>query len=227
MYGKVFTSLWDGSMRGHPDEQLVFIYLLTHCDPVGEVNVLHAKIGDDTGLGETRVREAVVALESEDASSRTPNEEGRRIVRLDDHRDWGWRIVNYEHYRAIRNAEERRRQNREAQKRRRQQKSASVSTSQQPSAESAQAYAEAEADAEGVEAKINTKDSDSSAVSDSDSRRAKVRTVSKLTGKEKDPGPRFWSHPKVQVRLSLLEAQGLSESDAKSRVLEIAREEKW
>ena len=28
MYAKVFSSLWDGSMVGKPDEQLVFIFLL-------------------------------------------------------------------------------------------------------------------------------------------------------------------------------------------------------
>lgn len=47
-------------------------------------------------------------MEQPDPYSRTEGEEGRRIVRLDDHRPWGWRIVNHEKYRRIRSEEERR-----------------------------------------------------------------------------------------------------------------------
>ena len=39
MYGKVFRSLWEGSLIARPDDQLVFIFLLAHSDPVGHVEV--------------------------------------------------------------------------------------------------------------------------------------------------------------------------------------------
>ena len=32
----------------------------------------------------------------------------RRIARLDEHREWGWLIVNYEEYRKIASEEQRR-----------------------------------------------------------------------------------------------------------------------
>lgn len=40
-------------------------------------------------------------LESPDPASRDPDHDGRRIERLDEHRDWGWRILNWQKYDAI------------------------------------------------------------------------------------------------------------------------------
>jgi hypothetical protein len=47
-------------------------------------------------------------LEGPDPKSRTPDENGARIYRLDDHRDWGWGIVNYDYFRKIASDEQRR-----------------------------------------------------------------------------------------------------------------------
>jgi hypothetical protein len=41
-------------------------------------------------------------LESPDIASRDPSHDGRRLLRLDEHRDWGWRIVNWEKYEKVR-----------------------------------------------------------------------------------------------------------------------------
>lgn len=112
MYAKVFRSLWEGSMRGRCDEQLVFVYMLCHSDADGICDIIHAKIASDTGLPEERVRSAVTLLETEDGSSRSPDANGRRIVRLDEHRDWGWLIVNYPKYRLMSDIEKIREQNR-------------------------------------------------------------------------------------------------------------------
>jgi hypothetical protein len=53
------------------------------------------------------VNRGIERLSSPDLESRSPEEEGRRIVLLDPHRSWGWRIVNYEQYRNIRDDEAR------------------------------------------------------------------------------------------------------------------------
>jgi hypothetical protein len=108
MYAKIFSSLFDGSMRGHPDLILVFVNLLCHSDEDGIVDRHWRAISDETGLSEDKVRQAISELESADPESRTPTEQGRRIVRIDEHRDWGWRIVNHKHYRDIRTQAERR-----------------------------------------------------------------------------------------------------------------------
>ena len=64
------------------------------------------------GISIDEVKAALLVLESPDAESRSPEEAGARIVRMDEHRVWGWRIVNYIKYRTIRSEDDRREQNR-------------------------------------------------------------------------------------------------------------------
>lgn len=135
MYGKIFSSLFEGSLLGQPHEQLVFIYILSNCDPDGCFDKVPQVISTATGLSLDHVNDAIERLSQPDPHSRTPEEEGRRLVLLDDHRDWGWRVVNYEKYQRMRNAEQRRKQNREAQQRARdRKKSARESAESAPSA---------------------------------------------------------------------------------------------
>jgi len=108
MYGKVFDSLFKGSMRGKTDPQLVFIYMLTNCDGAGQFNEMETGIADATGMSVERVIAAIAFLSAPDKRSRSPLHEGRRIVLIDEHRNWGWLIVNHAHYRAIANGETRR-----------------------------------------------------------------------------------------------------------------------
>ena len=100
-YAKIFDSIWEGSMRGKSDPLFVFVNLLTHSDQHGIVDRHWRAIADETGLSQERITNAIEFLESPDHESRTPDEEGRRIVRLDDHRAWGWRIVNHSKYRDL------------------------------------------------------------------------------------------------------------------------------
>lgn len=95
----------------------MFTNLLAHCDRDGVADIHPRAIAEEVGLPIEQVRAALDVLESPDNESRSPAEEGRRIVRVDEHRMWGWRVVNYGKYRAIRNEDDRRKQNREAQAR--------------------------------------------------------------------------------------------------------------
>ena len=146
MFAKVFGSLWTGSMVGQADLQLVFVFLLARCDPDGFVDEHPRVISSLTGIPLDRVESALRELESPDRESRSPDLDGRRIVLRDEHRSWGWSIVNHAKYRAMRNEEVRREQNREASRRYRDNHGTNVSSRQQPSAESA--HTEAEADTE-------------------------------------------------------------------------------
>jgi hypothetical protein len=139
MYAKLFTSIYQGTLRGNAHGLLVFTNLLAHADSSGCVDIHPRAVADETGLTIEQVRAALDFLESPDTASRSPEEEGRRIVRLDEHRDWGWNVVNYLKYRAIRNEEDRREQNRLSQQRFR------SKHSQPRKPASAQAEAEAEA----------------------------------------------------------------------------------
>ena len=115
MYAKIFASLYQGTLRGKSDEILVFTNLLANADKDGYADKHWRAIAEETGLTELEVKAAVLKLEAPDEDSRTPELDGRRIVRIDEHRAWGWRIVNYLKYRAIKNEDDRREQNRIAQ----------------------------------------------------------------------------------------------------------------
>ena len=62
----------------------------------------HEAIARRTNVPLEIVRRAFGELEKPDPRSRNPDHEGRRIKGLDEHRDWGWVIVNYVKYREIR-----------------------------------------------------------------------------------------------------------------------------
>jgi len=98
VYGKVFNSLWTGSMRGKSDLQLVFVFMISNCDARGILDMIPKAIADATGLPLERVIDAIRELEEGDPMSRTADFEGSRIARLDNHRDWGWLILNHEKY---------------------------------------------------------------------------------------------------------------------------------
>ncbi len=115
MYAKLFASIYQGTLRGNTHGLVVFTNLLAHADLSGCVDIHPMAISDEVGLTLAEVQAALLSLESPDAESRSPEEDGRRIVRLNEHRSWGWRIVNHGKYRSIRNEEDRREQNRRAQ----------------------------------------------------------------------------------------------------------------
>jgi hypothetical protein len=144
MYAKVYKSLWEGTLAGTGEVWAVFVFLLAHCDREGFVDIHPGVVAALTGFEEGRVREALRSLEAPDAQSRTAEDGGARIIRLDEHRDWGWQIVNYVKYRTMVDAETRRAQVREAVSRHRNRASSPVITSKPQ-----KAHAEAEAEAEG------------------------------------------------------------------------------
>lgn len=87
----------------------VFLVL---CDRYGVVDMTPRAISRRTGFPLEIIEAGIEHLELPDPMSRSYAEEGRRIKRLDEHRTWGWLLVDYERYLAIRNAEDRREQNR-------------------------------------------------------------------------------------------------------------------
>ena len=149
MYVKLFSSLYQGTLRGRSDEILVFTNLLAYADQYGHVDKHFKAISDETGLPLDRVMAAITELEKPDPESRSPEMNGCRIIRLDEHRVWGWKIVNYGKYRSIRSEEDRREQNRLAQGRWREKRKQEVSKVSKVSHGKPQsAQAEAEADTE-------------------------------------------------------------------------------
>lgn len=112
MYCKLFASLYQGTLRGKSHEILVFTNLLAHCDKEGFVDKHFKAIADEVGLTLDEVKKALETLEAPDHESRSSELDGARIERIESHREWGWRIVNYVKYSEILNYEERREYNR-------------------------------------------------------------------------------------------------------------------
>ena len=121
MYGKLFTQMYDGTLgTDGPWQALVtFQQLIILADKDGIVDMTADAIARRTTIPPEIIKTGITTLEQPDAHSRTPDEDGRRIVKLSDGRDWGWRIVNYVHYRNIRSQEERREYMRNYQRKRR------------------------------------------------------------------------------------------------------------
>lgn len=118
-FSKVFSTMWGGSLYGRFEASAVFMVLLSLCNRDGVVDMTPEAIAGQTGWPIEVIRKGIAELESVDPRSRTPDHDGRRILKLDDHRDWGWRITNYVKYRDQLRAAERREYLRQAKERER------------------------------------------------------------------------------------------------------------
>jgi uncharacterized phage protein (TIGR02220 family) len=108
MYAKVFEQIFDSSISKDYTLRHVFMDLLVLADLDGVVDKTHDAIARRLNMPEDLIRKNIKKLMEADPASRTPDHDGSRLVPLDDRRDWGWRIVNYEHYKRMRDEEGRR-----------------------------------------------------------------------------------------------------------------------
>lgn len=147
MYGKIFASMYDGSIYGKWKAIVTFQQMIALADKDGVVDMTAEALAARTSIPLDIISEGIETLEAPDQVSRTPDEEGRRIVRLDADRPWGWRITNYQKYREIRTAEERREYHRQYyhKKRKKTQQSSTISTKTQPTQPIVEAEVEVEA----------------------------------------------------------------------------------
>jgi len=108
MYAKIYAQIFDSSLREKWQAWVVFVAMLALADADDEVDMTPEALAARTGLPGSIVSEGIEWLTRPDPHSRSPEAEGRRIVRLDDHRSWGWKIVNRGKYKRIRDNTERR-----------------------------------------------------------------------------------------------------------------------
>ena len=123
MYVKIFRQIYESTVADDYDVCCVFIHMLNLADEKGVIDMTPASISRITGCPMETLMRAIDKLQSVDKYSRSNAHEGRRIVLLDDHRDWGWFIVNYSRYRAIRDEDHKREYMREYMRARRSGKS--------------------------------------------------------------------------------------------------------
>lgn len=108
MYGKVFESIYDGTLHGHWQAIVTMQQLIVLANQDGVVDITPQSISSRTSIPLDIIEKGLEHLAKPDPHSRTPGDDGRRIVLLDDHRPWGWRLVNHAKYRALRDQEQKR-----------------------------------------------------------------------------------------------------------------------
>lgn len=128
VFAKIFSQIFDSSIASDYVVRHVFMDLLVLADRDGVVDMTLDAISRRTNVPEEIVHHAITELCKPDRKSRSHEEQGCRLVPIDSHRDWGWQIVNYEHYRNIRDEEARRTYFRDK-KREQRQKSPTLSNS--------------------------------------------------------------------------------------------------
>jgi hypothetical protein len=150
-FTKLFASLLDSTVWcENAPTKITWICMLAMSDRFGRV---HASIPGLANRARVTIPEAEAALAkflAPDTYSRTKDHEGRRIEEIDG----GWRLLNYEKYRAMRDEEERRAYNREWMRQHRgspQTSTSSTVDSGVPPLAHAEAEAEAEAEERGRE----------------------------------------------------------------------------
>lgn len=148
MYAKVFSQIYDGTLctKGPWQALVTFQQMLVLADQEGNVDMTPGAIARRTTIPIDIIELGIAELMKADPESRTPAEEGRRLLPLSDGRTWGWRIVNYKHYRDMKREEDRREYHR-AYWHKRSSKGSTDSTSTQHTQPN-QPIAEAEAKAE-------------------------------------------------------------------------------
>lgn len=112
MFGKHFASMYEGSMYGAGIAVFaVWGYVIANCNK-GSVELNPRKLADTLGGTVEEVVSAIQFLERPDGSSRFKAYDGRRLVKEGE---FQFRVPSWEHYRLIRNEDERREYNRKKQ----------------------------------------------------------------------------------------------------------------
>jgi len=105
MFVKLFAQILDSSIADNRKLRHFFTDLLLCADASGNVMMTDSAISRRIGADMQEVEWGLKELSSPDPRSKTPDHEGRRIERIEDH-GYGWRILNYELYRSLRDAEQ-------------------------------------------------------------------------------------------------------------------------
>jgi uncharacterized phage protein (TIGR02220 family) len=113
VYGKIFDSMYRGTLYGQWEAIVTFQQLIVLCDADGVVDYTPPAISSITSIPLEIIQKGLEVLSKPDPYSRTPGSEGRRIELIDAHRPWGWVIVNHKKYQSLQDSDTVREQTRE------------------------------------------------------------------------------------------------------------------
>lgn len=98
-YTPAFDSLYDGTLCGRWPAAALFASLLPLIDSRGHIDMSPQAISARTGWPMDLLVTGLAQLQEVDPESRSTDEDGRRLILLDQGRSWGWRVVNHAFYR--------------------------------------------------------------------------------------------------------------------------------
>ena len=105
-YVKIHAALLDSSIvEADPVVRWVWVAMLVKCNRYGQVYGTDAALARRFNVTPEQLQVAFDILASPDPNSTTKDEDGRRIMRIDANL---WQIVNYTHYRGMKDPEEER-----------------------------------------------------------------------------------------------------------------------
>ncbi len=126
MYGKIFESIYDGSLYGNFEAIVTFQALIVLADEHGLIDISPHALAGRTSYPIEIIKAGLKVLQQSDPHSRSQDEDGKRIVPLDNGREFGWRIVNYDHYRNLASRQDTKVKARERKRRQREKESQAV-----------------------------------------------------------------------------------------------------
>ncbi len=150
MYGKIFDSMYEGTLYGHWQAIVTLQQMIVLSDASGTVDMTPQAMSARTSIPLKIILKGIEDLSAPDPQSRTPGEDGRRIVLIDEHRPWGWVLVNHDKYQKLKSMEEKREADRiRIAEKRKNNKNNDVADVSQPVADVVNvAHADADADAD-------------------------------------------------------------------------------
>jgi hypothetical protein len=98
-YTPLFDTLTKGTLCGRWPDIGLWPIVLSMSDRHGVIDATPAYIAGVTGLGIGDVEACMKRFCEPDPYSRSQDAGGARLVLLDEHRDWGWQVVNHAKYR--------------------------------------------------------------------------------------------------------------------------------
>ena len=101
LYARIFLQILDSSIAEDFTTRHVFEDFLKLSED-GVVDMTRQSLSRRLNIPIETLNQSISKLENSDPNSRDVEFQGRRIERLDEHRDWGWRILNWEKYEKIR-----------------------------------------------------------------------------------------------------------------------------
>jgi len=101
VYGKIFESIYDGSLYGQWEAIVTMQQLIVLADADGIIDMTPPAIAGKTSIPLDILEKGLKILSQPDPYSRSPGSNGARIELLDEQRPWGWFLVNHIKYRDM------------------------------------------------------------------------------------------------------------------------------